>query len=73
MHPAIQGALIGTAVGLLLVAAEYLLLRKAVNDRAERYKRKAEFDVTERRRISSMARFAILMPLAFAAGFWILG
>lgn len=71
MHPAIEGALIGTGVGFFLVAAEYLLLRKTVNDRAERLKRKAEFDVTERRRITSLARFALVLPVAFAVGFWI--
>jgi hypothetical protein len=71
MHPAIQGALIGAAIGFLLVAAEYLLLRKGVNDRAARLNRKAELDVTERRRISSMTRFALLLPAAFALGFWI--
>jgi hypothetical protein len=71
MHPAIQGALIGTGIGFLLVAAEYLLLRKGVNERAARFHRKAELDVTERRRISSMTRFALLLPAAFALGFWI--
>jgi hypothetical protein len=71
MHPAIEGALIGTGVGFFLIAAEYLLLRKTVNDRAERLKRKAEFDVTERRRITSLARFALVLPVAFAVGFWI--
>jgi hypothetical protein len=71
MHPAIEGALIGTGVGFFLVATEYLLLRKAVNERAQRFKRKAEFDVTERRRMTSMTRFAIILPAAFALGFWI--
>jgi hypothetical protein len=71
MHPAVEGALIGTGVGLFLVGAEYLLLRKAVNERADKLKRKAEFDVTERRRISSMTRFAVILPFAFAIGFWI--
>jgi hypothetical protein len=71
MHPAIQGALIGAGVSAFLVGSEYLLLRKNVNERAERFKRKAEFDVTERRRISSMTRFALLLPFAFALGFWI--
>lgn len=70
MHPAVHGALIGIGVGLLLIATEYLLLRKAVNERAERYKRKAEFDVTERRRMSTITRFACILPIAFAAGFW---
>ncbi len=71
MHPAVEGALIGTGVGLFLVGVEYLLLRKAVNERAEKRKRKAEFDVTERRRISSLTRFAVILPFAFAVGFWI--
>ena len=71
MHPAIEGALIGTGVGFFLVAAEYLLLKKNVNERAQRYKRKAEFDITERRRISSMTRFALILPFAFALGYWL--
>ena len=70
MHPAIEGAIIGAAVGLVLVGAEYLLLSQAVNERAKRFKRKPEFDVTERRRMHSMTRFALLLPAAFALGFW---
>jgi hypothetical protein len=72
MHPAIQGALIGAGVSAFLVATEYLLLRKNVNERAERFKRKAEFDVTERRRMSSISRFALLLPFAFALGYWLI-
>ena len=71
MHPAVEGALYGIGIGLFLVGAEYLMLRSSVKERAERLKRKAEFDVTERRRISSMTRFALLLPIAFALGFWI--
>jgi len=71
MHPAIEGALIGAGVALFLVGAEYLLLKRAVNERAQRYKRKAEFDITEKRRMSSMWRFAILLPIGFALGFWL--
>ena len=70
MHPALEGALIGIGIALFLVVAEYLLLRQAVNERAERLKRKAEFDVTERRRMTSMTRFALILPFAFALGFW---
>ena len=72
MHPAMEGALIGAGVGFLLVATEYLLLNKAVNERARRFKRKAEFDITERRRMTSMTRFAVLLPIGFALGFWLL-
>jgi hypothetical protein len=71
MHPAIEGALVGAGVAVFLIAAEYFLLRKAVGDRAERLKRKAEFDVTDRRRMTSMTRFAVFLPIAFAIGFWL--
>ena len=71
MHPAIEGALIGAGIGAFLVGAEFLLLRHAVNERAARFKRKAEFDVTERRRMMSMWRFAVLLPVGFAVGFWL--
>jgi uncharacterized BrkB/YihY/UPF0761 family membrane protein len=72
MHPALEGALVGIGIALFLVVAEYFLLRQAVNERAERFKRKAEFDVTERRRMTSMTRFAMILPFAFALGFWML-
>lgn len=72
MHPAIQGALIGIAFGVLLVAFEYMMLSKDVNERAKKYNRKAEFDVTERRRITAVTRFAILLPVGFALGWWLL-
>jgi len=72
MHVAIEGLLIGAGIGLFLVAMEYVLIRKAVIERAERYKRKAEFDVTERGRVISMARFAVFLPPAFALAFWII-
>ena len=71
MHPAIEGALVGAGVALFLIGAEYFLLRKAVGERAERLKRKAEFDGTDRRRMTSRTRFASFLPIAFAIGFWI--
>lgn len=70
MHPAIQGALIGGAIGALLTLFEYLMISKAVNERAKRFNRKAEFDITDRRRISTIGRFAVVLPFAFAAAFW---
>jgi hypothetical protein len=70
MHPAIEGALIGAAIGAVLTLFEYLMISKAVNERAKRYNRKAEFDVTDRRRIATISRFAAVLPFAFAAGFW---
>lgn len=72
MHPALQGALIGLAIGVFLVAFEYLMLKKAVDERAKRYHRKAEFDPTEKKRISTVMRFAFLLPIGFAAGAWLI-
>ena len=72
MHPAIQGALWGLGVGALLVITEYLLLSKDVSERAKKLHREAQFDQTERRRMTSMTRFALILPFAFAAAFWLI-
>ena len=72
MHPAIQGALVGLAVGAFLVITEYLLLRKDVKERADKLKRVAQFDQTERRRMNSMFRFSLFLPFAFALAFWLI-
>ena len=72
MHPALQGALIGLAIGVFLTAFEYVMLNKEVNERAKKFNRKAEFDVTERRRMATITRFACILPIAFAAGFWLI-
>jgi hypothetical protein len=71
MHPAIQGAIFGVVIGLALVLFEYTALNKAVNERAKKLNRKAEFDVTERRRIAAVVRFAIFLPPGFALGWWL--
>ena len=72
MDSALHGLLIGLAIGAALLAFEYMMISKAVNERAKKYNRKPEFDVTDRRRMHSMLRFAVLLPLGFAVGFWII-
>ena len=72
MHPALQGALIGFGLGLALVAFEYFALNRQANERAEKYNRKAEFDVTDRRRMHTIFRFALVLPFGFAAAFWLI-
>lgn len=72
MHPAIQGALIGAGIGVFLVFFEYLMIKKGVDERAKRYHRKAEFDQTEKKRISTVIRFAFFLPIGFAAGAWLI-
>lgn len=72
MDSALHGLIVGLAIGAALLAFEYMMINKAVNERAKKYNRKPEFDVTDKRRMQSMLRFAVLLPLGFAVGFWIL-
>jgi hypothetical protein len=68
----LEGALIGLAVAVFLVAAEYLLIKKAAKERAARFHRKVEIDSSEHNRIRSIATFSMFLPFAFALGWWIL-
>ena len=70
MHPALQGALIGLGIGAFLYVFEYIMLSKAANERAKKLNRKAELDPTERTRMTTMLRFALVLPVGFAFVFW---
>jgi len=72
MHPALEGFVVGLALAAVLLGSEYLVLRKASRERAEQFKKKMEFDDTQRRRLVSLARFTLLIPPAFAAAFWLI-
>ena len=71
MHPALQGALIGLGIGLVLLVFEYVALSKAVNERAKKYNKAAEFDVTEKRRIATVRNLIPILAIGFAAVFWL--
>ncbi|HYT48156.1 MAG TPA: hypothetical protein VEL04_07025 [Burkholderiales bacterium] len=72
MNPILEGALIGLALALVLVAAEYMLLNKAAQARAKALHRAPQLEEIERRRIASMARFSVLLPFIFAFFFWLI-
>ncbi len=72
MHPAIQGALIGAAIGFFLYFFEYAAAQRNAKERAERLKRKPEVTEIERRRIATVLRFALVLPIGFAAAFWLI-
>jgi hypothetical protein len=72
MNPALQGALVGLAIGIVLVVTEYLFVKKAVAERATPNNPKPQFDGTDRNRIKSIASFAIFLPPALALGFWLI-
>ena len=72
MNVVLEGALTGLAVALILIAVEYMSLRKQARERAKRRHVPAELDDTERRRLASLVRFCILVPPAFAVSYWLL-
>ena len=72
MQEALQGLMIGAALAIVLVAAEYYLQRKEASERAQRLKRAVALDTDQRRRIMTMARFALFIPPAFAAAWWLM-
>ena len=72
MHIAIQGALIGLLVAVVMFMTDYILIRKNAAERAKRYAKKAELEGTERRRIATLLRYCLLVPPAFAIAFWII-
>lgn len=71
MRAAIEGALIGGGLGLLLLAVEYLFIRKAIKERSQRLHRMAEIDPSERKRLYALASFCAVLPFAFAFFFWL--
>jgi len=72
MHPALQGALIGLGIGVVLYVFEYMALNKQVNERAKRYHKAAEFDITEKRRMAMVRNFIPILAGGFALAFWII-
>lgn len=72
MPAALEGALAGLALGVVLTVFEYYALRKAAKERGERLHRNIEMDETERRRITTVLRFSLLLPAGFALAFWII-
>lgn len=73
MEEAIKGAVLGGAIGAILVALEYMMLSKAAKEKAERMHQKAApLDEMARMRIGTIARFALVLPILFGAGFWLI-
>ena len=72
MHIAWKGFFLGLAVGVVLLAAEYYFVKKAVQDRATPANPKPEFEPTDRNRVKAVFNFSIFLPPAFALGAWLL-
>lgn len=72
MHPALQGALVGLGIGVVLLVFEYMALSKQVNERAKKYNKAPQFDVTEKRRLATIRNFVPILIIGFALGFWMI-
>ena len=72
MHPALQGGLIGLGIGIALFIFEYLALNKSVNERAKKYNKAPQMDITEKRRLATVRNFIPMLAIGFAAVFWII-
>lgn len=71
MHPALEGGLIGFALGVLLVGYEYYAVKKQVEERAAARHVKPQFEPQDRLRILSVLRFSIFLPPGGAVLFWL--
>src|SRR5262249_18591644 len=74
MHPALKGLLVGFALGLFLIAFEYLAAQRSAAERGKKRARKKELDQDERGRIRNMTTFGIFIIPPLSAGiFWLMG
>jgi hypothetical protein len=68
-----EGGLIGLALAVFLVVAEYLLIKRAARDRAARLNRKVvEADPGAENRMRAILTFSAVLPFAFALAWWVL-
>ncbi len=71
MHIALKGALVGLAIAVAMFAIDLYLVRAKAAERAKRKAKKAELDGTEKEHIKTLLRYCFIVPILFAAGFWL--
>jgi hypothetical protein len=71
MHPALEGGLIGFALGAVLVIYEYFSVKKQVEERAATRHQKPAFEPSDRNRVMAVLRFAFFLPIGGALMFWL--
>ena len=72
MHPALKGALIGFGIAVFLIWIEYVMVKKAVKERATPNNPNPEFDAQDRNRVRAVVNFCLFLPPAFALGAWLI-
>ena len=63
-------SLLAQPLHLVLLGIEWMLLNKAAKEQAAKLHRAPVLDAVARTRIATMARFAAVLPFAFAFFFW---
>lgn len=73
MNEAIRGGLIGLGIAACMFVFDYMMIRRGAQERAvKQHKTVPELDETDRKRIKSLGRFCLVLPLAFAFAFWLI-
>ncbi len=72
MHPALQGLLIGAALGAVLVIFEYSAIQREIAERSKKVAKKVDWDSNQRSRMSGIIKFGLALPVGGAiAGWWL--
>ena len=72
MHPALQGLLIGIGISVFFVVFEYTAANRSAAERAKKMAKKQEWNQDEKARVQSVTRFAMVLPIGFALGWWLI-
>jgi hypothetical protein len=72
IHALLSGGVVGAGAGVLLFFIEYLLMLGAAKSRVKRAGQPVKLNDIEKRRLGAVGRFCLLLPFAFAAGFWVI-
>lgn len=74
MNDLITGGLVGLGVSVFLFVFDYAMIRKGAAERARRnHQTLVTLDSTEKKRITSLLRFCVILPPALAVAWWAIG
>jgi len=74
LHPAVEGAIVGVVIAIVLYGLEFYLLKKQAKERAIRQAKPnvVELNPTEKARLNSVRNMCAFVPVFFAAMYWMI-
>jgi hypothetical protein len=74
LHPAVEGAIIGVVIAIVLYTLELYLLKKQAKERAIRQHKPnmVVLDETEKARLHSVRNMCAFVPVFFAVMYWMI-